>query len=329
MKKLEIVPFRKFWQDCFNCIVYSIIDYAFHVPDLYYYNNMYKYLVIDHTLYDHEKELHYNSIVPWTDNQSIFNKITKNNEVLDKENQKDVIQYIKDNIDKNRIVLPGVDLYYWIKAGLHYHHNHFEHFSLIIGYDDDTEEVIVLDTGDDMFAEFRVEYCDVIEAISHAKEIPTVTADIDYEADIKLFTKEELVECAKVLVKSIDKVIRLKDDIWNLDGLSDEAYYELMSILQTHTFSMQNRAKIDAYMFKNTFEDDRINGISLGDTLTELATKFGNIKMRCVKSLYRKETINEVPVVKEGVLELMEETRKLWNLFIENNDQLTMKCIEE
>jgi hypothetical protein len=82
-------------------------------------------------------------------------------------------------------------------------------------------------------------------------------------------------------------------------------------------------------MFENTFIEDRVNGISLSESFYGVANRFGNIKMRCVKSLYKNDEKNEVTIMKEGVLELLKEVRNLWSLFIDYNGQLNMKIDTE
>ena len=324
MKKFEIKPFREFWQDCFNCIVYSMTDYAFDVPKLYYYNNMYFYRITDETAHDDGKAIQYKSFTPWTDNFRLIDEITKNREIQNWEDEHDIIGYVKKNLDNDRLVLAGVDLYYWIKDGLHYHHNHIDHMSLIIGYDDDVKEMTILETGDDMYAEFTVTYDCVIEAIEHCS-IPTRSFEIDRDAVVKLFDRDDLVYYAKNIVASIEDIVNRKDEFWRVEGVSDDGLYEVISILQTHIFSMQNRAKIDAYMFKNAFKSDVIGDRSLNEEFSNIASKFEGLKGRCIKLLYRNNRIEQILKIKDEVFELLQSDKKIWELFIDNCDKIEME----
>ena len=324
MKKINILPFREFWQDCFNCIVYSMTKYAFDVPKLYYYNNMYTYKITEEAVVENGKRISYMSATPWTDNFRLIDEITTNRELQWWEDEKDIIGYIKKNLDNDRIVLAGIDLYYWIQEGLHYHHNHIDHYSLIIGYDDEKEEMIVLETGDDMFAEFRVGYDDVKEAVSHC-DMPTRTSDINWDAKVTMFSKEDLVYYAGDIINSIQELEERKHDFWNVNEISNDGLYEVLSILQTHIFSMQNRASIDSYMFKNAFKSDVIDGISLSETLTGIAREFEKLKGSCIKHLYRENRKPGIQALKDRTFELLEKNKNIWQLFVEKNYQIEMK----
>lgn len=102
---MNIVLFREFWQDCFNFIVYSFIGNTQYVPTLYYYNNMYKYCFTEETA--SESGIEYKSVVPWTDNFRLYDEITKNRERITFQNIENPIQFIKDKIDEEKIVLLG------------------------------------------------------------------------------------------------------------------------------------------------------------------------------------------------------------------------------
>lgn len=327
MKKINVVPFRKFWQDCFNCIVYSLIDYTFHVPDLYYYNNMYTYKITEETARDGDKEILYISATPWTDNFRLIEEITREEELQFWETEKDVIGYIKKALDEDKVVLAAVDLFYWIDEGLHYHHNHISHMSLVIGYDDDIQKMYILETGNGGFTEFCVTYDCAIEAIQHT-DFPTRVLELNKDAAVKMYDKADLAFYAKDVIKSIDEIVEKKDQLWAVEEVSEEGLYEVLSILQTHIFSMQNRAEIDAYLFENAFESDVIDNISLSEEFLKNANAFEKLKGVCIKLQHRKNRLEGIHKLKDNVFELLKKNRNLWSLYIEKNDLLCMRDIK-
>ncbi len=325
MKKINVRPFRKFWQDCFNCIVYSLTDYSQDVPELYYFNNMYSYIFTDEKVSENGEK--YRSIVPWTDNFRLVDELTTNREKIELYNYENPIEYIKDKIDEEKVILLGIDLYYWINEGLHYMNNHIIHMSLVIGYDDDTEELIVLETGNDMFAEHRVPYDRATQAIK-ASTLVTRVSDLNKDYKVKMFTVDDLVYYAKKIIASIDEINRNKDDIWKIENASDEGLFEVLSIIQTHMFSMQNRAKIDAHMFANAFKNDEIQDSTFHDSFSEIATEFEKLKGACIKAQYKNDRKKAIEKIRSQMLLLLNKERQLWIAFVEDASK-TMEFVHK
>lgn len=322
MKKIDVKPFREFWQDCFNCIVYSLTEYSQDVPKLYYYNNMYMYNFTEET--SSESGAKYRSLTPWTDNFRLIDELTTNQEKKKLAGSENPIQYVKEKIDEEKVVLLAVDLFHWINEGLHYLTNHIVHMSLVIGYDDEAGELIVLETGDDMYAEHRVPYERAEKAI-RAADISTRVSEINPEVNVKMYTKEDVAFYAKQIIESIDEKLESADDIWNVEGFSDEGLNEVLAIIQTHIFSMQNRAYIDAYMFENAFESDTAEGISLGEKFHEIEKNYERLKGVCIKAVYRKNKYQEIMNVKNKMLSMLETEKDLWNHYIKHVDKMRIK----
>jgi hypothetical protein len=319
MKKINVRPFRRFWQDCFNCIVYSLTDYSQDVPELYYYNNMYSYIFTNEKVTENGEE--YKSIVPWMDNFRLVDELTTNREKVQVYNMENPIEYIKEKVDEEKVILLGIDLFYWINEGLHYMNNHIIHMSLVIGYDDDTEELIVLETGNDMFAEHRVPYDRATQAIK-ASTLVTRVSDLNKEYKVKMFTLDDLEFYAKNIISSIDEIIRKKEDIWKIENASDEGLFEVLSIIQTHMFSMQNRAKINGYMFENAFKSDTFSDSTFHDSFNEIAADFEKLKGACIKAQYKNDKKKAIDSIKSKMFILLNKERQLWTAFEETSEKM-------
>ena len=324
MKKFDIKPFREFWQDCFNCIVYSITEYTQNVPKLYYYNNMYSYITTDESTSENKKE--YMSLTPWTDNFRLMDELTNNRTKLELNSNSSVIDEIIKCIDEDKIVLLMIDLFYWIDEGLHYLHNHINHYSMVIGYDEEREELIVLETGDDMYAEFRVPYERVIKSI-HAAGDAVYSYEINENADVKMFNKEDISFYATQVIESIDDIVNQKDRLLNVEGFDENDLSDVLNIIQTHMFSMQNRALINSYMFENAFLNDFIDEVSLHEEFKNSANEFEKLKGACIKAQYRNNKYSEVERIRNKVFELLGKEKSLWRIYIDNHEKLEMKEI--
>lgn len=323
MKRINIVPFREFWQDCFNCIVYSLIGNIQDVPKLYYYNNMYKYNFTDETA--SESGIKYKSVVPWTDNFRLFTEITKNREKINFQDIKNPIQFIKNKIDEEKIVLLGVDLYYWIYEGFHYMKTHLMHQALVIGYDDDAEELIVLETSNELgYAEHRVDYERAEKAVK-SSSILTSVSEINRTACVKMYTKEDVSFYAKQIVDSLEEKLINADKIWKIDGLTENDLKEMILILSTHLYSFESRAHINAYMFENTFDDDSIQGSSLHEKFYEIEREYESMKNICIKMGFSNEKYQKIMNLKNKMVSLLEKEKSLWKFYIEHFNEMKMK----
>lgn len=326
MKIINILPFKEFWQDCFNCIVYSITEYSQSVPRLYYYNNMYKYNFTEET--GTKNGVKYKSLVPWTDNFRLYDELTINQEKVNLAKIQKPIQFIKEKIDEEKIVLLAVDLFYWVDGGLHYMKTHLMHESLVIGYDDDKTELIVLEiTSRKGYSEQRIDYQQAVKAIRGAT-ISSYVSEIDRSMQIKMYTKDDLAFYAKQIIDSIDEKILNKDDIWRIEGFSDEDLSEMLLVVQTHVYSMQNRSYINAYMFENVFENNCIQGLSFCEKFYELEKGFERLKGVLVRLHYKTNKYQEILKVKESILNMLVLERGLWQHYINYFDEMRMKCEE-
>lgn len=86
---MKVVPFRKFWPDCENLILYTMIDSFWKVPDTYFYHNCYEYILSE----EHgvqEKDRYY-SIKAYSDSSDTLYKLTQNYQQLALYQQEDPI----------------------------------------------------------------------------------------------------------------------------------------------------------------------------------------------------------------------------------------------
>ncbi len=322
MKKIDIKPFRDFWQDCFNCIVYSVIDYTQDVDRLFFYNNRYTYVTTNETT-DNTKKT-YKSITAWTDNISFLETVGKNRQETNYHDPDELLAYVKQQIDAENIVLMSIDLFHWIDEGLHYQTNHVVHFSMAIGYDDEKGELIVLETGNDMYAEFRVPYERVILA-SNAGNNLIYTYEINRDVKLTMFNKQELSEQAGPIIASIQEKLDNEDEILQIDDFDEDDLTEVLDIIQTHMFSMQNRCKINAHMFENAFLNDSVDGTTMHDEFTKIAVDFEKMKGACIMAKCRNDKVGAIKKIKQRIFENLKKEQDLWNLYIEHKDAFEMK----
>ena len=308
MKKYMIVPFRKYWLDCLNCIVNSLVDYNYSVPQSYYYNNDYKYEYTEET--SSEKGHKYQSLLPVTDSFRILQELWKENKPIRMSEEEDPIGVIREAINRNQTVLLAVDLYHWVNSGLHYQNNHIWHFSLVIGYDDNSNELIVFETGDYGYAEFRVPYDRAITAM-RANPLESSISYIDRDKKVEGCSKAEIKNNAKTVVHSIETIVTNMGEIWEIEELAENEAPGAFDIISSHMYSMQNRMKLNS-MLMGQIESEKEYHI-IADRFRVLSDKYGKLKNIAMKLRMKKSWKEKIKDIKSELELNMKEEQELWN----------------
>ena len=311
LKKYMIVPFRKYWLDCLNCIVNSLIDYFFSVPQTYYYNNDYVYEYTEET--SSENGYLYQSLLPVTDSFKTLQELWTDNLPINLSQAENPIKIIKEAIDHNKTVLLAVDLYHWVNSGMHYQHNHIWHFSLVIGYDDNSGELIVFETGDYGYAEFRVPYDRAITAM-RANPSESSISHIDRNKKIAGCSKEEIKHNAKKVADSIKRVISNMEAIWKIEGIEEKEATGVFDIISSHMYSMQNRMKLNSMLISQIGEDEEY--LNIANQFRVLGDKYGKLKNIAIKLRMKKMWKEKIKDIKSELELNMKEERKLWEKVI-------------
>ncbi len=153
---LNIRPFDEFWFDCITNNYISILSS---------FEESYKYAMYQND-YNYENEININ-IYRDSKKHTISSKgLQINNNVIDQLvpyinieekkyiNKDKFLDEIKELLYKNTIILPAVDLYFWNKIGLFHHKIHANHYTLLIGFDDDKKEFYALE--DDIHRNYKM-----------------------------------------------------------------------------------------------------------------------------------------------------------------------------
>lgn len=282
---------------------------------------MYTYIFTEEHI--NENGIKYKSIVPWTDNFRLLDQLTCKIEKVMMSECDDPISLIVERLEQEKIVLLAIDLFYWINEGLHFMKNHITHISLVIGYDDDTEELIVLETGERGYKEHRVPY-ELAKKAVKSVNITTKFCEINPDTKFSMFTKEDVVSSAKDVIKSIDEKKTNSTEIWKVDGLSDTGLNEVVSIIQTHMYSMQNRAFINGYMFEHAFSNDEFQGVCIHERFYELEKEYEKLKGASIRLSHRKNKYQGLMNIKNKMLELMDVERDIWGYYLERFREMSM-----
>lgn len=160
--KLNIKPFREFWIDCFSTSIFSILISKTSIDKVFVYNNNYTYTESRIDFLDGSKAW---SIMPQINMSEVTEKVLTDITYLDFKEKRDPISLLKMLLLKEKIVFLGVDVYYWIPDNFHWHRNHFNHYSVLNGFDEEKKIFYVLETGAMGYKEYEIKEEELLLAI--------------------------------------------------------------------------------------------------------------------------------------------------------------------
>ncbi len=318
---VNLIAFNDFWLDCYTTLLYTLLLSIDVVDKAYIYNNQYYYSLIEEVVPMTEKN--FISVCAENDNSQIEDKILINKQCISMNSFDSPIEVLKKILSKQKIVMLGVDLYYWIEENIHYNRNHIEHYSLVKMYDEAKDEFVFFETGLDGYQEYKLPSEQVIKAIRSFSDA-TLIYDINYNVGDIMYTKKDIYTNAKNIISSIEYILNDKDIILCVKDMAECELKYVSDILQTHIFNMENRQKVNRHLFMIGFNSPIIDDFDYCNHFEELENKFRVLKSKCMRNTMRKRYRQNIIEIKIQILELLNEERKIWVQFIEHYKSLRL-----
>lgn len=282
MKRLQ--PFDDFWISCgFNSKISILRSIDDSYNELAYFNN-YSYNLL--------KEEDWSTIALENDLEKYIDDLFETENITLKNDSDDEVKNIAVGVgQKNIVFFLGVELYEWVENSISWHKNWY-HYSLVVGYDEISDELIVFD--DDLYGynSRRIPYNRVITA---SKGFMTKyrgnKADAYYliskniESKFK-FTKKDLIKNSICIIKSLDSVAVDNLNCWEIPNDRNKSIKEYLDIYSTRCYQFENRQKGNLIFFNNLFNNDFITLEEL-ELLThcseEIMKEWKTLKNRLIK----------------------------------------------
>lgn len=310
----EITPFNEFWINCESTMLHSLL---ITVDEKYYpltLNNCYTY-----------EQLHFsapsgksiNEVRVKTEIQDMFDVVLKNRKPVKWVDYEGAKADIKKYLREGKIVLVGVDLYYWIPKNMCYGKHHVDHYAIINGFDEDKDVFFAMDTDNVKYQEFEVPMEHVMDAISHC--------DFRYDAYIyELCEKEELEPYMlnrKELIRNAKRIKRSlrplrKKYFWLMEDEDYEAgFYRdmcVMYILQINCRMKANQLLIDYLINKEGI----VRLQSAYEKCSLLERGWTSVRNRLSKAYFSEACVTKMLGFGEEMMQLFIDEMDMWKLFI-------------
>ncbi|NMA90115.1 MAG: hypothetical protein GX972_02155 [Amphibacillus sp.] len=310
---MDLIPFNDFWLDCYSTMLYTILLSVSDVDKAYIYNNNYEYQLKKENMHTSNESFY--SLQSFTQHTILAERLLRNEYEILFSDKKEPLNVIKNMLDDSKIVMLAIDLFYWIKENLHYQKNHIVHLSLLKSYDERGKQLKVFETGNLGYQEFIVPYERAIIAIDSAKSSSYIY-NIDNELSELMYTKKDIVNNAKLIIKSIDIIRKNQELVWRLDAISENSMGFVSDIIKTHLFNMQNREKVNRHLFMIVLKDYNTDFFDYSIEFANLEQQFENLKNRLIKYEYQSGVKEGIKVIKEKVIDLLFRERDIWSRFL-------------
>lgn len=319
----DIIPFNDVWLDCHNNLKSTLLAYMDQKYKYRGLNNNYQYSIFQ-DISDNGKEFDYiTEFQKFFDYEEIgtLERVTPQNK---DEFMNIVIQHLKRD---NGFVLMRVDLYNWMEGSICWKKYHWDHYSLLVDYDDLNARFIVFDENK---AEYTTTFIDENKLYdnraNNPKFEPLRLITINKEVKFPDITIEEIMENANIIIESIKKSTNRY--YWALKE-SDYDVFSHKDVNGVYLQRIEGRLKADAMLMnligEKCLQDTKIMKM-ISEQFNVLANEWTSIRMALYMIYYRKanrkvllDKINDK--VKKTLLQEKENWEKMIRLLEDNCDK--------
>lgn len=318
---MKISAFNDFWLDCYTTMLYSVLLSTNNIDKAYLYYNNYTYKITEIKSCFMEKEEY--GISSYSEFSLLEKELLIDEEQINLYQSEKPIDDVKERIDVDKIVLAGVDLYYWVKETFHYKKNHVLHYALVSSYDERKKCLNVLETGESGYSEYKVSYGQAVEAM-RAFDGPSRAYNINKNLRGLGYNKVDISTQAVRIIESINQILEQQDRILSVEEMKLDDIFYLNDIMQTHLLNMSNRAKVNKHLFMYSFQEHVFGDYDFCEKFEELETQYELLKNFCIRAGYKKEVRMCLQVIKEKVLKHLKEEREIWRRYLQCEEQMHM-----
>lgn len=312
--KREIKPFNEFWINCESTMLHSLLITLDEKYRVMAYVNNYIYEVLH---FPAPSKTWVNEARVKPEIMDMFQVVLKNKREVRWGNYDKAIEDIKDFLRQGKIVMAGVDLFYWIPLNMCYHKHHVDHYAIINGFDEDKNVFFVMDTDNVKYREFEMPVEDVAEAIAHC-DLPydALIYDLCTKEELApyMFDKKELIWRAKRIYKSLRPLCRKY--FWLMEEEDyKEGFYRDMSVM--YILQINCRMKANRLLIEYLIEKEGLDElVSLRENCYQLEMNWVAIKNKVSKAYFAENSVAEMMNLGEQMMEQFEGERRMWKEFV-------------
>lgn len=317
MKMKSIEPFNKVWLDCYNNLKLSLLISMNPKYETRGYENIYEYDCI-------EQNAGSGQIVNCITEEQFYIDYEEfaQMEKLNPDSEREFLEIVINQIKKkNGFVLMRTDLYDWLEGSVCWHNYHWDHYSLLVDYDEDNDMIIAFDEAGGQYKRLQVRRGDLYNHLSdnlNFEKIRLIT--VNDSPMLHPVSLQRLVNNAEKIVKSLEKCIN--KDFWYMQT-SDYEDFWYKDLNGVYLQKIEGRQKANALLM------EELSCIDIGvvnklfdrwkSIFEDLSNEWVTIRM-ALFLIYRKRKnrTEKLAEINEKVQSCLLSEKKVWEEFISN-----------
>ena len=311
MKKIE--PYNDVWLDCYNNLKVSLLRYINEENVVRGFNNNYKYNILPFS-FEGSKEFYCISEEQYIIDYKEFAEVTKINPT----SQEEFYEIIKEQLkNKNGFVLMRTDLFDWLEGNICWQRYHWDHYSLLVDYDEINKQFTVFDEKGGNYVQFFVPESKLYQCIFHTDKFEILRLITLTKDKVELQSIDEIKKNAIEIIESIDNC--LKYDFWNMENyIYDGGHYKDLNGIYLQKIEGRHKANSKLMTWLNA-GNEKGDYIKFQNAFDELATEWSKIRMALfilyVKRNNREKKIQEL---NQKMKDCLLTEKEIWNEVINN-----------
>ncbi|WP_242656407.1 hypothetical protein [Ruminiclostridium hungatei] len=245
-----------------------------------------------------------------------MNRLFSESQAISLKNHSAQIDFLRSLVLKKELVMVGVDLFYWIQDSICWNRNHWEHYSLINGYDDEKKVFYVLDENNNGYDEFEVPEERFLVAVQNSPLEPhgyvkKITRNI---GRFKLSLKE-VMHNAERLKSEIEAIGH--SPLWQLSDADFQGGH-MCDLISMYIFQIINRHKANAFLFNEIRA--QLQNSQIVDSLIQYSQDIQEgwtlIKNILVRTYFMDEHEASILEINKRYIYLMNKEYEMWNKLV-------------
>lgn len=313
---LKVKPFRDYWLNCSFNMIFSIltsIEPSYKVAALL---NQYSYGV-KQTETPNETMFDCLILKPMVKlGSENFSSFFSPPQPINFKYDKNYVEYLKNLVMERHYVTLGVDLFYWIPNSICWNKFHWEHYSLINGFDTEKKLFYVLDENIKGYNEFEIPEQRFLTAVQNSPLEPHgYILKLRNDICSFKFSKEEVIYNAKRLMAELNQIKQRTFWYLNDKDFDDGHMCELISM---YVFQIVNRHIANELLFKimsNEIHNSKIIS-SLFQYCKDLQDGWIFVRNKIVRTYFVNDRKKSLTEINNKCKMLFDTENKMWDTFL-------------
>lgn len=307
MKTIE--PYNEVWLDCYNNLKLSLLRYIDEENVIRGLNNNYKYKIFPHKFEECDE------FYCITEDQTIiFYEEFSDIERVSPKTEEEFYDVVKNQLSmENGFVLMRTDLFDWLEGNICWQRYHWDHYSLLVDFDEVSRQFTVFDEKGGNYVKFFVPESKLYKCLFYSDKHELLRLVTLKPEKVRVQSWDEIKSNAQTIIDSIDKCMEC--EFWTMEEyVYDGGHYKDLN--GVYLQKIEGRHQANALLMKMLEERGAADGVDFAkyrSAFEGLAVEWGKIRMALfVLYLRKKNREQKIRELNEMLRECLQHEKDLW-----------------